>query len=88
MFDHQTYIFKPGEKRVLEGNVADHALRFINTGLKVYDGLNEPVGKSTGVAYDKMAWKDLVSMASKRGLFKPPMTREQIQKLLEEADAE
>lgn len=34
MYNGQVYVFQPGERRNLDGVVADHALRFVNTGLK------------------------------------------------------
>lgn len=88
MYDHQVYIFNPGEKRVLSGDVANYALKFINSGLLEYDGLNEPEGVNSGVAYDKMPWKKVVSLASKKGLFKPGMKKEEVYKALEESDVQ
>jgi hypothetical protein len=84
----KTYIFQPGEKRNLEGYVADHALRFVNTGLKEYvPNFNEPEEiKSSSVAYDKMPWKKVVSIASARGVFKPGVSKKEVIAALEKLD--
>lgn len=86
MCNHIPYIFKPGEKRNLDGFVAYHALKETNTGLKEYEAGDEKTVSFSGVAYDKMPWKRVVSWASQRGLYKPGMTRKETVKALEEAD--
>jgi hypothetical protein len=84
----KTFIFQPGEKRNLDGFVADHALRFVNTGLKEYiPGKDEEI-KTSGVAYDTMPWKKVVSIASARGVFKPGVSKKEVIKALEELDGQ
>ena len=83
MCNHQVYIFQPGEKKLLDKAVAFHALHYANAGLLPYDGTLEVSG---AIDYGKMPWRQVVSMASKRGLFKPGMSREEINKILEEDD--
>jgi hypothetical protein len=84
MFDHLVYVFRPGEKKFLDYDVAIHGLGS-GCGVIEYDGSSE-AKFSEGIAYDKMPWRELVSVASKRGLFKPPMAREEVIKAMEEAD--
>jgi hypothetical protein len=87
MRDRQSYVFQPGEKRMMEGSLADHALRFAKAGLKEYEpGTDDEAVTSSNVAYDKMPWRELVALASKRGLFKPGMEKEAVLKALIEAD--
>ena len=79
--------FKPGEKRLLDGFVAYHALTHVRVGLKEYEpGTDDESVTSSNVAYDKMPWKSVVALASERGLFKPGMTKKEVMKLLAEAD--
>jgi hypothetical protein len=89
MCDHQSYVFQPGEKKNLEGFAAHHALKVANTGLQEYvvdEEGNLPYIASSDVAYDKMPWRELVSMGSARDLFKPGMGREELTKLLIDLD--
>jgi hypothetical protein len=87
MYDHQSYKFQPGEKKLLDGLVADHALRDMNTGLKIYvPETDDSAVSSTNVAYDKMPWKQVVSLASARGIFKPGMSKTAVLKALAETD--
>ena len=87
MWAHTVYTLKPGEKRQFEGHLAYHALFDVNTGLKVYEPNEEGVmPKTSGLAYDKMAWKDLVALGSQEGVFKPGMKKAELIRLLEEKD--
>jgi len=88
MHNRQVYIFQPGEKRVVDKVVADHAIRFAKTGFKIYDGSTEPEAKTAGeIEYEKMPWRKMVSIGSAKGIFKPSMNRETLYKLLREEDA-
>jgi len=77
------YIFKPGEKKNLDGFPAYHALNEVNTGLVEYEGQ-----KSAPIESDlnEMPWKQLVSLASTEKVFQPGMKREEIIKAMEEKD--
>ena len=87
LYDHQSYVFEPGEKKNLNGEVAWHALRLTNTGLKEYVPETDDISvTSSDVAYDKMPWGELISLASERGLFKPGMGKAATVKALAEAD--
>jgi hypothetical protein len=87
MYDHQSYVFGPGEKKNLNGSVAWHALRMVNAGLKEYvPETDDALVESTNIAYDKMPWKEVVALASARGLFKPGMLKTEVLKALAEAD--
>ena len=86
MYDHQSYVFEPGEKKLMEGWVANHALMFSKTGLKEYepevDGL-----ESSNVAYDKMTWKALKTLAAEKKVFKLGMKKTEVITALVEQDA-
>lgn len=84
MYGGMVYIFGPGEKKMLPPEVAKHALKYVNTGLKVYEEGDDAF--TGGIAYNKLPWKELVSMASARGIFKPGMSKEALLRLLKEAD--
>lgn len=91
MWAHQTFTFEPGEKKQVPGHVARHALLDVNTGLKEYEPDEEgnmPETQSSGVAYDKMEWKRLVSLGSKEGVFKPGMKKAELIRKLTEADGQ
>jgi hypothetical protein len=92
MYDHQVYVFQPGEKKLMDGTVADHALRFANSGLKEYvPETDDKLVSSTDVAYDKMPWREVVSLASKRGLINKDnfgVTKKELLRLLAESDAQ
>lgn len=89
MYDHQSYVFAPGEKQLVEWEVGDHAIRFVNTGLKEYvPETDDKEVTSSNMAYDKMPWKEVVSMASARGIFKPGMGKDAVLKALVESDNE
>ena len=87
MYDHQTYVFEPGEKKLLNKAVTDHVIRFLNSDLKVYEPETDDIAvTSSDVAYDKMSWLDVKSLAAKRGLFKLGMKKDEVIKALVEAD--
>lgn len=81
----ESHVFEPGEKQNLDGFVAHHALTEVNTGLKEYIPGEGDV-KVSNVAYDRMPWRKIVSLASERGVFKPKMTKEETIQALVEAD--
>jgi hypothetical protein len=84
MCNRQSYKFLPGEKRNLDGFVAHHALNFVNTGLREYiPGEDEGV---SNIGYDKLRWKDLLIIASKRGVFTPGSKREEVIQALKDLD--
>lgn len=81
------HIFAPGEKRPVEGFPAYHALKEVHTGLVEYEGQEE---SKVGMDYADIPWRQLVSLASKEGIFKPGtgMTKEVLIKELERLDGE
>jgi hypothetical protein len=88
MCDRQIYIFEPGEKQLVEDFVANNALHLTNTGLKVCEPEDEVKAKTIeDIGYETMPWKQLVSMASARGLFKPGTLRATLIENLKEEDA-
>lgn len=81
-----SYSFESGEKRNLDGFVAYHALKVVNTGLKEYTPEDGEEIMSSSVAYDRIPWRKVVSMASARGVFKPGLSKVQVITALIEAD--
>lgn len=94
MCNRITYIFKPYEKKVLEGFPAFHALHHVNTGLVEYSIEGAPqavkeefvLPQDEEVAYDKLPWRKLVSLGSARGIFAPGMGKEDLIEKLKESD--
>ena len=87
MHDRQSYVFEPGEKRLMGGVIADYALRFVNCGLKKYEpGADDDLVASTNIAYTRMPWRQLITLASERKLFKTGMNKEETVKALVNAD--
>ena len=83
----RVFVFGPGEKKLLNGEEADHVLRYINGPFKEYEPTtDDALVESSNVAYDKMPWREIVSLASERGLFTPGTTKKEVIKLLIEAD--
>jgi len=58
------FIFLPGEKKILEGFDAYHALNMVNTGLTEV-GVEQKV--NTDLPVDKMSWVQLRQMEDKQG---------------------
>ena len=84
MRDRKIYKFKPYENRPLDGVVAYHALNMANCGLVEYDPkIHDDKVKVDSIDYSKMPWKRLVSLGSERGVFKPGMQREELEKALD-----
>lgn len=75
MCDGRIYQFAPGEKKILEGFEAYHALREVNTGLVEYDGQDK---NPDDLPLNSMPWKALVSLGASLGVQKPGMKREQL----------
>jgi len=78
----QLYIFKSGEKKVIDGFAAHHALKVTNTGLEeVTEDLEKELGKEEPMPdFASLPWKTL----QKRGDFKPGMNKEALVAKLEE----
>ena len=78
------YILGAGEKRLFEGFVAHHALKEVHTGLVEYEGQDsEPMSD-----FAKMPWRQLVSLGSTEGVFKPGMAKDELIKALEGLDGD
>lgn len=71
------FIFMPGEKKILEGLDAYHALHMVNTGLTEV-GLEQKM--NTDIPVDKMSWNQLRLMSDKQGnkIYKMGMSRESL----------
>lgn len=59
------FIFEPGEQRPLDGYVAYHALKMVNTGLIEVGAEPEVVVELAKL--EKMSWKDLRMVQDKKG---------------------
>lgn len=103
MWDGRAYVFPARTKRVVEGDAAYHFLSAVNTGLKdVTDRATrqdikeelldqkqlEKEKKAPIKNYRDMKWRELVSIASKKGLYVPKMTREELVARIEAAQGE
>lgn len=85
MCNRQVYIFKPYEKKNLDGFVAHHALKEVNTGLIEYtDGMKTEVVK---VDYEELPWSKIIKIASDKGVFRPGDSKSKVIEALKEADA-
>jgi len=89
MYDRKITKFAPGEKKHLDGGLAYFAVNNFKGGLKVYepDG-DDDKAQFSSIAYDKMPWREIVSLASAKGFFKPGMGRKEAVKLLAESDGQ
>lgn len=81
----QIYIFKPGEKRIVEGFPAHHALKEVNTGLIEWEGQES---KPADMPLEDMPWRGLVSLASSLGVYKPGMSKESVIGAIKEIDGQ
>ena len=89
MYDRVPYIFAPGEKKLLDGEIAHHVLRYVNSKLKEYEADTDDINvTSSDVAYDKMPWGELLKLAGSRGISTVGKKKEEIIKLLIELDEE
>ena len=79
----QIIIFQPGEKKLVEGVDAYHLLQEVNCGLVEYDGQDS---NPKELPLNDMPWRELVSLGSKLGVFKPPMNKEQLIAVIKEVD--
>lgn len=75
------YQYTPGEKRLEDGPVAYHILNHSNSALVEYDGQDS---NPESLPLDAMGWRELVSLGSKLGVFKPPMNREALVKAIKD----
>ena len=78
-YDGKPQIFEIGEKRPVDGVIAYHALYQVNTKLEEY---NESMEVKEPKSLSEMPWKELVSLASKKGFFKPGLSRKEVEEKL------
>lgn len=80
----EIFIIQPGEKKILEGFVAYHALHQVNTGLHEY---GETVAKPAYEGFEKLNWKQLREMTDSRGnkVYRMGMSREALIKAIKDA---
>ena len=76
------YIFKPGERKPLDGFVAYHALKVVNTGLTEVGAKKEV---KMDVPLKDMSWKQLRQMVDKEGkkIYKMGMNRKELEEAIE-----
>ena len=79
--DGKCYFLGPKEAATFDGDVVKQALKYTNTGLEIYDPKNVTEVKPSG--YDKLPWRELVSIASKEGVFQPGMQKKAVIEALE-----
>lgn len=80
----RTFIFQPGEKKILEGFEAYHALHEVNTGLNEY---GEEIAKPAYEGFEKLSWKQLREMTDSKGnkVYRMGMSREDLIKAIKDA---
>jgi hypothetical protein len=78
--------FRPKESKNLPDNVAEHALKRAKVPLVEHTPMYDKEVKISDYLYSDMPWKKLVQMASARGIFKPGMSRDHLEILMEEYD--
>jgi len=95
-YDGKPVIFKSGEKRPVDGAVARHALKTVNTGLTeisldsalgavAVEDKEDVVKLDEDVDFYKLPWQKLRNYASSKGVFKTGMSKADIFKALENA---
>jgi len=82
------YVFQPKESKDLPEHVVIHFTKTTNSPLVVQTPMHDKEVKISDVVYSEMKWKDLIKMASVRGVFFPPMKRVEVEKAMEEYDQE
>lgn len=78
MFGGRVFIMAGGEIRDFPIEVAEHALNRSKVGLVEYSQCYEKEVVRSDIRYEDMPWRNLVSMASGRKIFKPGMPREKV----------
>lgn len=92
MYDRKSYIFAPGEAKIMNGEVSYHIENFLNSPLVKKNTLEvEEQAKDVSVEekvedYREMGWAALKKLASSRKVFKMGMTKEDIISGLEQQD--
>jgi hypothetical protein len=77
------YSWKPGEKKSVDGFVADYILKNLNSPLKEYDAESD-TARSSDVDYYEMAWGELKKLGAERGVMKVGVSKDElIEKLVE-----
>ena len=83
-YDRQPYIFEKGEVKLVRGEVAEHALKFTNTGLEVLTPeieMEMKAGRKGKMPdYESYDWHRLVRRMGKK--FKPGMKKAEIVDIL------
>jgi hypothetical protein len=85
----ELHIFKPGEEKFVNGEVAHHALYVTNT--KLLDVTSTKLNQeekhemtaqehevAQNVPFEQMKWIELVKQGSALGVYKPGMSRQQL----------
>ena len=84
----QVYYFLPGESKELPEHVAKHALDRAKAPLTLHTPMYDKEVTISDIEYPKLPWKQLVHLASERGLFKPGNSREDVERILADYDRE
>jgi hypothetical protein len=79
------HYYMPRETKVVDEAMGEFILNRARVGLTIYDGNVEAVAEET---YASMPWRQLVSLASARGLYKTGfgMKKEEVVKIMEAYD--
>jgi len=81
-----TYIFKPKESKTLPDKVAEHAIERAKAPLVEHTPVYDSQVEFKDVVYKELPWKQLVQMASARGIFIPGDKRADVESKMEDYD--
>jgi len=82
----RTYVFRSKESKNLDDFVATHALERSHAPLVEQTPDYDKEVAFSDVVYADLKWKELVQLASARGVFTPGLKRPEVEKLLEDYD--
>jgi O-methyltransferase involved in polyketide biosynthesis len=80
------YYMNPKESKTFPDNVALHALERSKVGLVEYSPIYDREMTETDIEYVDMPWNKLKTLGSNRKLFKPGITRFDLEKALKDYD--
>ena len=86
IFGGQHEIFRPKESKDVSEAFVKHATITTNSPLVIQTPMYDKEVKHSNVDYTNMPWKNLVQMASARGVFKMGTKRPELEKIMEDYD--
>ena len=87
MYGGVVYVFKPGEKRMVNKEVVTHVRKKVNTEIREYNPeTDDEAVEASDVDYEKMRYGQLKSLAIEKGLWSIGMNKKDIIEALIKAD--